>query len=51
MCRLWLFKCVEFKTRSVFFRHITRGRHKTERLSETVKLVGDLQVEGEKGLC
>jgi len=46
VCRALLFECVAFKNRSVFFRHITRGRYKTRRLSETVELVGDLQGEG-----
>lgn len=49
MCRAWLSECVEFKNRTVFFRYITRQRYKTGRLSETVKLVGDLQ-KGEKAM-
>lgn len=49
MCRAWLFACVEFKNRTAFFRYITRQRYKTGRLSETVKLVGDLQ-KGEKAM-
>lgn len=51
VCRALLFEYVEFKNRSVFFRHVARGRYKIGRLSESGKLVGGFQGEGEKGLC